>query len=68
MATAAELLDEVESAISDLLSGGVRSHSVSGRSYETLSLAELMRMRADLRAEVNAGRSTMNYAEFGDSQ
>ena len=68
MATAAELLAEVETAISSLLTGGAASRGASGRSWQGLSLQDLFAERRRLKAEVNAGRSTVNYAELEDTQ
>jgi hypothetical protein len=53
MATPAELLVKVETAIAAILDGGaVQSYSIGGRNLSRMPLEDLQDMRADLLREV----------------
>ena len=56
MATAQELLDEVETAISSCLTA--QATTARGRSLERARLSELRVFRHELKDEMNAGTST----------
>ena len=55
--TAQELLDAVNTAILDLITGKVSSTSVNGRSYTKLDLGELRQMRGELQKETRSSSS-----------
>jgi len=64
--TASEMLENVNTAINAILTGGaVQSYSVGSRRLDRMTLSELRSLRKELQAEVDAagGRAT-NYAEF----
>ena len=66
MATDAEMLAAVETAIQNILTGGaVQSYSVPGRSLSHYSLKELMELRDQLKARTTASLSRTNFATFG---
>lgn len=54
MADTATLLNESETAIQALVTRHVQSYEVDGRSYTFLDLAELRKLRAQLRRELAA--------------
>lgn len=54
---AAEMLDQVNAAITAVLSGG-QSYKIGSRSLTRADLAELKAMRDDLEAQISAGTST----------
>lgn len=67
--TTQEMLDNVNTAINAILTGGgVQSYSINGRSLTRYSLSELQKLKIDLQkqlgAETNIGRS---YAQFEDA-
>jgi hypothetical protein len=53
--TSAQLLDQVNQAISDLLSSGVASYGDNGQTFTMNDLDKLERLRAKLQIEVAAG-------------
>lgn len=67
MASSAELLNLVESAISALLTGGASSYSIGSRTVTKLDLAELFKQRDMLAiaASREAGLSPFSLAKFG---
>ncbi|MGI6027882.1 MAG: peptidylprolyl isomerase [Candidatus Heteroscillospira sp.] len=54
---AAEMLDQVNAAITAVLSGG-QSYKIGSRSLTRADLAELKAMRDDLEAQISAGTPT----------
>ena len=58
MATAAEMLTQVEAAITALLNSNVKNYSIGDRSVTRVDLAELRIWRAELQREVAAGNGT----------
>jgi hypothetical protein len=68
MATLADMLDEVESAISAVLMG--KSYSVNGRSLTRENLSELTKWRSALKTEIASADNLggRNYAAFEDAQ
>ena len=63
--TKQEMLDHVNSAIDEIVSGGaVHSYSIGGRNLQRYSLRELMDLRDRLQKEINASSRATNYAEF----
>jgi len=49
-----QMLEQVETAIQQLVSGSIKSYSIGQRSFSYLDLAELRRWRLDLLQELNA--------------
>lgn len=66
-ATASELLDQVNSAISAILNGGaIQSYMIGGRNVMYMSLDQLMRLRDQLRKEVNCSSKNRTYGTFAE--
>jgi hypothetical protein len=65
--TKQEMLDNVEIAINARMTGGtVQSYSIGGRNLQYISLAELIKLRGQLRKEIASGKETTTYAKFDD--
>lgn len=65
--SAQTMLDNVETAINNILTGGaVASYSVNGRSLQRMTLKELRDLRDQLKTEVARGETggTTHLAEF----
>lgn len=63
--TKQEMLDNVETAINNILAGGaVQSYSINGRNLQRFSLQELMNLRDQLKKEIAAARTEPTRA-FG---
>ena len=54
MATSAEMLEQVDAAISALVTGKTKAYSIGDRSVTRNNLGELRELRADLQREVAA--------------
>lgn len=71
MATSAELLTEVDTAISALLSKQVQSYKVGEKEYTFVDLGELRRWRRELQREVaqqkTRRRGLLSKVHFGSS-
>ena len=65
MATTAEILDAIDTAILSLVAGEISSVDVNGYSFTYNDLGELRRIRATLTAEVNnSGGSAIRVADI----
>lgn len=63
--TVKEMLDNVNTAINAMNSGGaVQSYSIGGRNIQKISFSELLKLRKVLRQEIKAGRGSTTYARF----
>ncbi len=63
--TKQEMLKNVDAAINARMEGGaVQSYSIGGRNLQYISLAELIKLRSQLRQEIAAGSSRSTYARF----
>lgn len=71
MADSATLLGYVEDAISSLTQGLVQSYKIDGREFTYLDLAELRRMRTQLRrecaAQTHRKKGLFGRVRWGDS-
>lgn len=67
--TKQEMLDNVETAINNLMTGGaVQSYSISGRNLQHFSLGELRSLRDQLKREIasDGGLDTRTHISFVD--
>lgn len=63
--TKQEMLDNVEIAINNLMTGGaVQSYSINGRNLQRFSLADLQALRKQLKSEI-AASSTTRTTSYG---
>lgn len=66
--TKQEMLDNIEIAINNLMTGGaVQSYTINGRNLQRYSLAELQALRKQIKAEIAATSTTSRtttYATF----
>lgn len=68
MATASEMLTEVETAISALVSGGAKSYTIDGRSLTRNDLGELRAWRTELKREIDLARGPGHIrVKFGET-
>jgi hypothetical protein len=65
MATAAEMLTNVETAINDLVVNGLSEVTVEGRTFRMNNLEALMKWRNTLRAEVASSPSSASSSTSG---
>jgi len=63
MATAAELLTAVNTAILNLLTGAYQSQTIAGRSYTRHDLGQLREMRKELQKETRAAGSRIRLGD-----
>ena len=62
MSWSTETLASVQTAITNIISGGgVRSYSINGRSFTRENLSELMELRRQLQQEVARENSTTEF-------
>jgi lipopolysaccharide/colanic/teichoic acid biosynthesis glycosyltransferase len=68
MATTQEMLNNVNTAINSLMTGGaVQEYTINGRSLKKYSLDELMKLKDQLKSELRAESGPVRtYVEFGD--
>jgi len=66
--TKQEMLDNVDSAINSIMTGGaVQEYAFNGKNIKKYSLAELMNLKEQLKAEIRAeSGSVRTYAQFGN--
>jgi len=68
MATKQEMLNNVDSAIDSLMTGGaVQEYTLNGRNIRKYSLTELMKLKEQLKSEIRAeAGSVRTYVKFGN--
>lgn len=60
-----EMLEAVQNALFALVSGGVSSYSIAGRSFTKHSITELQRLEAYYQSQVSASRNgIVTYADM----
>jgi hypothetical protein len=65
VATTAEMLTAVNTAIHNLMTGGaVQSYEINGRNIRYFSLKELQDLRSQLQQEVASESGSRNYVTF----